>query len=123
MIRRPPRSTLFPYTTLFRSTAPPATSAASAGCQPGSPPPLSPPHSLQAAARRSSGAAGHPAAPSLAGLAAVGQHLVPIGPQPVQVAQRAVALRIFETQMGADHTHTAWGLHSLAIVLRAQGDL
>ena len=23
MIRRPPRSTLFPYTTLFRSTAPP----------------------------------------------------------------------------------------------------
>src|SRR3712207_8608013 len=24
MIRRPPRSTLFPYTTLFRSTAPPA---------------------------------------------------------------------------------------------------
>src|SRR2546426_2761849 len=25
MIRRPPRSTLFPYTTLFRSPAPPAT--------------------------------------------------------------------------------------------------
>src|SRR3989442_6979045 len=25
MIRRPPRSTLFPYTTLFRSTAPPTT--------------------------------------------------------------------------------------------------
>src|SRR5258708_25468229 len=25
MIRRPPRSTLFPYTTLFRSTEPPAT--------------------------------------------------------------------------------------------------
>src|SRR2546428_8252369 len=25
MIRRPPRSTLFPYTTLFRSCAPPAT--------------------------------------------------------------------------------------------------
>src|SRR5256885_9462863 len=24
MIRRPPRSTLFPYTTLFRSTAPPS---------------------------------------------------------------------------------------------------
>src|SRR3712207_7592448 len=24
MIRRPPRSTLFPYTTLFRSTSPPA---------------------------------------------------------------------------------------------------
>lgn len=47
------------------------------------------------------------------------QHLVPIGPQPVQVAQRAVALRIVETQMGACHTHTAWGLHSLAIVLRA----
>src|SRR5256885_8602299 len=26
MIRRPPRSTLFPYTTLFRSCSPPATS-------------------------------------------------------------------------------------------------
>src|SRR5256885_11607899 len=26
MIRRPPRSTLFPYTTLFRSALPPATS-------------------------------------------------------------------------------------------------
>src|SRR5258708_29216176 len=38
MIRRPPRSTLFPYTTLFRSwrTAPPsspATSSISARCQ------------------------------------------------------------------------------------------
>src|SRR3954467_16005729 len=28
MIRRPPRSTLFPYTTLFRSTAPPTTGVA-----------------------------------------------------------------------------------------------
>src|SRR3712207_8882212 len=28
MIRRPPRSTLFPYTTLFRSATPPATRAA-----------------------------------------------------------------------------------------------
>src|SRR3712207_6874830 len=28
MIRRPPRSTLFPYTTLFRSSAPPAPAAA-----------------------------------------------------------------------------------------------
>src|SRR5258708_24329460 len=27
MIRRPPRSTLFPYTTLFRSTSPPARQA------------------------------------------------------------------------------------------------
>src|SRR5688572_32562791 len=27
MLRRPPRSTLFPYTTLFRSTAAPATTA------------------------------------------------------------------------------------------------
>src|SRR2546422_4878377 len=27
MIRRPPRSTLFPYTTLFRSTSPPAQKA------------------------------------------------------------------------------------------------
>src|SRR3989441_11730183 len=29
MIRRPPRSTLFPYTTLFRSRTPPATAPAS----------------------------------------------------------------------------------------------
>src|SRR3712207_7941678 len=29
MIRRPPRSTLFPYTTLFRSTAPPSSRRAS----------------------------------------------------------------------------------------------
>src|SRR3712207_9401350 len=28
MIRRPPRSTLFPYTTLFRSRAPPSTGSA-----------------------------------------------------------------------------------------------
>src|SRR3712207_6900275 len=28
MIRRPPRSTLFPYTTLFRSSAPPALAVA-----------------------------------------------------------------------------------------------
>src|SRR3712207_7976584 len=35
MIRRPPRSTLFPYTTLFRSTAapPPRATAARAGCR------------------------------------------------------------------------------------------
>src|SRR3712207_8985043 len=32
MIRRPPRSTLFPYTTLFRSP-PPASRAAAAGCR------------------------------------------------------------------------------------------
>src|SRR5215211_8413304 len=32
MIRRPPRSTLFPYTTLFRSSAP-------AGCRSSTPPP------------------------------------------------------------------------------------
>src|SRR5689334_23583888 len=30
MIRRPPRSTLFPYTTLFRSCAPPGSIAANA---------------------------------------------------------------------------------------------
>src|SRR5256885_9613039 len=35
MIRRPPRSTLFPYTTLFRSTPPaPATAAVGAGFEP-----------------------------------------------------------------------------------------
>src|SRR2546421_4395875 len=32
MIRRPPRSTLFPYTTLFRSRRSPTRSAASSGC-------------------------------------------------------------------------------------------
>src|SRR2546430_5578718 len=31
MIRRPPRSTLFPYTTLFRSSAPPCPPPAGAG--------------------------------------------------------------------------------------------
>src|SRR5712675_2906934 len=31
MIRRPPRSTLFPYTTLFRSSRPPRPAAAPAG--------------------------------------------------------------------------------------------
>src|SRR5438270_2481351 len=34
MIRRPPRSTLFPYTTLFRSPETPATAAGSADSQP-----------------------------------------------------------------------------------------
>src|SRR6266540_6160930 len=37
MIRRPPRSTLFPYTTLFRSP-----SCRGAGCHGGSPPPSLP---------------------------------------------------------------------------------
>src|SRR5262245_64204557 len=37
MIRRPPRSTLFPYTTLFRSAPDPRTSAPP-GCGAGSPP-------------------------------------------------------------------------------------
>src|SRR5260370_15068826 len=41
MIRRPPRSTLFPYTTLFRSRQQPATApTVPAGAQP--PPPLPP---------------------------------------------------------------------------------
>src|SRR5437667_11668920 len=40
MIRRPPRSTLFPYTTLFRSSSPAATSTAPAvpAPSPGRPP-------------------------------------------------------------------------------------
>src|SRR2546430_11535689 len=37
MIRRPPRSTLFPYTTLFRSRRDRATSATSCGTPSGSP--------------------------------------------------------------------------------------
>src|SRR2546427_1504734 len=32
MIRRPPRSTLFPYTTLFRSQSPPAPTLSPSGC-------------------------------------------------------------------------------------------
>src|SRR5215467_9371274 len=35
MIRRPPRSTLFPYTTLFRSPASPACPCQAAGSEPG----------------------------------------------------------------------------------------
>src|SRR4051812_49726219 len=38
MIRRPPRSTLFPYTTLFRSSPPTAGDPAGAGTRPGSGP-------------------------------------------------------------------------------------
>src|SRR2546421_7869859 len=44
MIRRPPRSTLFPYTTLFRSTAGarahPRGTAISSGCKQGRPTPV-----------------------------------------------------------------------------------
>src|SRR3989337_3120699 len=36
MIRRPPRSTLFPYTTLFRSTCCPASPTPLAACAPAS---------------------------------------------------------------------------------------
>src|SRR2546427_7967942 len=39
MIRRPPRSTLFPYTTLFRSLRPPAAPAPPRGSAGSSPPP------------------------------------------------------------------------------------
>src|SRR2546427_10823983 len=44
MIRRPPRSTLFPYTTLFRSRRPaaPSTSAASSAANPHREPPGAP---------------------------------------------------------------------------------
>src|SRR3712207_8961537 len=40
MIRRPPRSTLFPYTTLFRSSRPTTSSPASSAsaCEPSAPP-------------------------------------------------------------------------------------
>src|SRR5215217_5069637 len=40
MIRRPPRSTLFPYTTLFRSQRPPRRSRQRPPCRPGPPPAL-----------------------------------------------------------------------------------
>src|SRR5256885_10808707 len=36
MIRRPPRSTLFPYTTLFRSTFTPSPNTAKKACSPSS---------------------------------------------------------------------------------------
>src|SRR3712207_7858447 len=38
MIRRPPRSTLFPYTTLFRSHLPQRAGPEHAGCAAGAPP-------------------------------------------------------------------------------------
>src|SRR2546430_4151563 len=47
MIRRPPRSTLFPYTTLFRSGEPP----------PVEPPPVEPPHEEPLAVGAAVGAA------------------------------------------------------------------
>src|SRR5258708_30652864 len=40
MIRRPPRSTLFPYTTLFRSAAPARTAAGPGPADPARPPEL-----------------------------------------------------------------------------------
>src|SRR5258708_27279382 len=45
MIRRPPRSTLFPYTTLFRSTSPcaPARARAASSSDAGRAPPRGPP--------------------------------------------------------------------------------
>src|SRR2546430_11883052 len=45
MIRRPPRSTLFPYTTLFRSPTPPSST-----------PPAAPPAALAAPGRPTTGA-------------------------------------------------------------------
>src|SRR5690349_22734379 len=43
MIRRPPRSTLFPYTTLFRSAGPPSGTARRRGCSRRTRPPAAPP--------------------------------------------------------------------------------
>src|SRR5256885_9201955 len=53
MIRRPPRSTLFPYTTLFRSPLPPALAGSrrERGCL--SPSPRSRPHSGRGGDRKS----------------------------------------------------------------------
>src|SRR3712207_7539122 len=42
MIRRPPRSTLFPYTTLFRSCSSGPSTPATAGARPASAPPPAP---------------------------------------------------------------------------------
>src|SRR5438445_8181551 len=42
IVRRPPRSTLFPYTTLFRSRAPSGTSRSSSGSFPRRSPPWAP---------------------------------------------------------------------------------
>src|SRR2546422_1930834 len=54
MIRRPPRSTLFPYTTLFRScgaSAGPRGLCSPVGCATGPTPPPRPPRSAPAAPR------------------------------------------------------------------------
>src|SRR2546427_2007019 len=56
MIRRPPRSTLFPYTTLFRSllpSAPAVAGAAAAGLQRAGPPHLQGPPPRDPSGRRS----------------------------------------------------------------------
>src|SRR3712207_8711562 len=58
MIRRPPRSTLFPYTTLFRSTAAPALTRARAPSVPSEPMPVrtvatAPAPKIAAASRKS----------------------------------------------------------------------
>src|SRR5688572_31866907 len=54
MIRRPPRSTLFPYTTLFRSQVQGGARAGARGAQ-GAPPPPRQPHRGQAAADEPAG--------------------------------------------------------------------
>src|SRR5258708_13356676 len=55
MIRRPPRSTLFPYTTLFRSRRSTARAYSPAGCRRASAPPCTRPRSSRA--RRASSSA------------------------------------------------------------------
>src|SRR2546430_10044194 len=47
MIRRPPRSTLFPYTTLFRSIVTPAASSSSAHTDAATPSPPAPPRVIE----------------------------------------------------------------------------
>src|SRR3712207_7264948 len=52
MIRRPPRSTLFPYTTLFRSPSPSPTSAATCSRTPTEASPVRPAPGGQAGSRK-----------------------------------------------------------------------
>src|SRR5438874_10652150 len=60
MIRRPPRSTLFPYTTLFRSRRRGDAVVAAGGAGPGAGPALVAVHQAEAAAAAASGPARRP---------------------------------------------------------------
>ena len=87
MIRRPPRSTLFPYTTLFRSTVPTESAIATAdGVEGGQ------------------GAAGNAATIGLISGdgSLVGEPTAPVGP--ANVRQREPVLEVARAQRSEEHT-------------------